>query len=219
MHNIGQLVLSDVIKEIIIRFQIFVMILSTTLAEPPSSSYGLPSISSGTPSISYGTPSKSGWETTGSSGWESSGSSGWETVAVAPSTGWDLSGVSSGYSYDPLSADTHYVSRPVGHIPNEGLHIDHKLLETIKQILISHENAGGSKISTYPSDSYGPPEWKGWKSNKVWGIDFEHARQSIPVAYYLGKTSYAPAHKGWTLSKPTGWVSKPTTTYGVPSKW
>lgn len=161
------------------------MILSSAFAEPPSHRYGVPEISgfetssgisSGyetSPSISYGVPEISGFETS--------------------------SGISSGYE---TSSGSSYISHPVGHQPSEGLHLDPNLLETIKRVLIAHENTAASATTVYnPSSQYGAPSHHHhhhpW-SSQVSDINFGHLTQSIPVAYYLSHQSYAPTHKEWT---------------------
>lgn len=142
----------------------------------------------------------------------------------APSVGWES--VSSGYSYEPSVATTHYEQRPVGHISSEGAHIDSQLLETVKRVILQHEQSSGSSggyiprpSSSYgpPKSTYGPPAWQsaGW-APKVTNLWFDHPIQSHPAAYYVGKTSYATAHKGWQPSHTI--VVEPQHTYGVP-KW
>jgi hypothetical protein len=145
------------------------MVLSTSFAEPPSLTYGVPSYPSG-----------------------------WETI-------------SPGYSYEPLVGSTHYTSHAVGHIPSEGAHIDSKLLNTVKQVILAHENSQSvvskpNSLYGVPKSTYGPPShgWQPWTSSRVTDLWFDHPTQSLPVAYYIGHESYAPAHKGWQPAS-KGW--------------
>jgi hypothetical protein len=118
--------------------------------------------------------------------------------------------ISSGYNYAPLNSYTEYYSKPVGRQPNEGLHLDERLLSKIKKVLIAHENSnsGGGGYTGGLTTKYGPPEWHGYNYGKVVGINFDHLQQSIPVAYYLGTTGYAQSHGYDTSSVTSGW-SKP----------
>ncbi|KAG5669316.1 hypothetical protein PVAND_017204 [Polypedilum vanderplanki] len=128
------------------------------------------------------------------------------------------------YSYESssASASTQYISQPLGHQTSEGLHIDDHLLETVKQVILNSENSGSS-ASIKPL--YGPPSH--W-SDRVVAVDFAHPIQSVPIAYYLGKT-YAPQWQesssghastsaGWSGQTSAIFIEKPTSNYGVP-KW
>mgnify|MGYP007092101447 CR=1 FL=1 len=134
------------------------------------------------------------------------------TIAEPPSYSYGPPSISPGYSYEPHQAGTEYIEQHVGHQTSEGLNLDSNLLHKIEQILIQQENSGKGAINGpsvaygVPQDTYGPPiHWK--PSTNVVGIYFDHLRQSIPVAQYLGIDKIIS----------TGYASKPTSTYGVPS--
>lgn len=144
--------------------------------------------------------------------------------------------ISTGYSYEPTvshSVATDYVEQHVGHQTSEGLHLDADLLHKIEHVLVQHENSG-SKIVSVPSSGYGVPQssyglpshWS--HSARVVGIDFDHLRQSIPVAQYLGQERYAHGYNynsghssnynsGYSTGS-SGWnvASRPSYVHSIP---
>jgi hypothetical protein len=211
-----------------VSLQVFFLALaSSTLAEPPSPSYGLPSISS-----TYGLPE------------------------ISTGYNYKPQVISTGYDYKPSIVSTEYIQKDPGRIPSEGYNLDPQLLNKIRHILIDHENSGSIKIVSKPSSSYGVPQStygppQGWtQSSRVVGLDFGHLSQSIPVAYYVGTDRYASNHggsgwsagnsgwssgnivsSGWSSSNTgsSGWKTSPPVitlkpqppaiSYGVPSRW
>jgi hypothetical protein len=136
------------------------------------------------------------------------------------------SGSSAGYSYESnsgnhITEELQYINHPVGHQPNEGIHIDERLLNTVKQVLLAHESSQGSAVTTHnrpsssygvPSSSYGVPSSHGWQSNKVSDIIFGDLKQSIPVAYYIGLQKFT-SHNN---NNNHGW-QRPSISYGPPA--
>jgi hypothetical protein len=160
--------------------------------EAPLSSYGVPSSyqpPAPAPAVSYN-------ENAQSSGYESAAQSG---------------GDDEGYNYEkPASASAEYSAsgnafgegeefsyeaQDVGENSQDGLKIDEKLLELIRDVLIEEENInllgplGESNEANKPFPKYGPPEDKPAGPPKVTSVELDDTVPSIQVAQYLGLPS------------------------------
>lgn len=115
---------------------------------------------------------------------------------------------------------------------SEGLNVDPKLLEQVRQILLSEESkasssvgggfgggfGGGAPSSQYgvPSQQYGVPSGGSYASRVV-GVDLEGVRQAIQVAHFAQTSHQAGGgFGGYAPSGSYGAPRAPSGSYGAP---
>ncbi|KAB0802842.1 hypothetical protein PPYR_05028 [Photinus pyralis] len=143
-----------------------------------------------------------------------------------PGGGGFLGGGGGGYHSGLSGGGGGYTAVSSGYQTSEGQHIDHALLEQVRQILLKEEQSssshsvggfGGHGISSSygpPSHSYGPPSSAygvpGYGGGHVIGIDLEGVKQAIQVAqYHQASISHGGGGGGYSYHKPSG-------SYGAP---